>query len=152
MHTLREVTQVPASLESVFDFFNRPENLEKLTPCFLKFRVLTPVPLAMHNGAIFDYRIRLLGIPIRWTSIIAQYDPPHSFVDIQLRGPYSFWHHKHSFVQRGGGVEVTDEVHYDVGYFFMGKMLNALMIKHQLQLIFSYRKKAIQDLFGNRPE
>ena len=147
MQTLKEVTQVPASLESVFDFFNRPENLERLTPRFLKFRVLTPPPLVMHNGAVFDYGIRLLGLPMRWTSIITQYDPPYSFVDIQLRGPYSFWHHKHSFAQKSEGVEVTDEVHYDVGYSLAGNILNTLLIRHQLRLIFSYRQKAIQDLF-----
>lgn len=147
MNMLREVTQVPGSLESVFDFFNRPENLEKLTPRFLKFRVLTPAPLAMHNGAVFDYGIRLLGFPMRWTSIITHYEPPHSFVDIQLRGPYSFWHHKHSFVQREGGVEVIDEVHYDVGFAFVGNIVNALIIKHQLRLIFSHRQKVIQELF-----
>ena len=138
---------MPASLDEVFAFFNRPENLEKLTPPFLRFNILTPSSLVMHNGAVFDYQIRLAGLPMRWTSLIANYDPPHQFVDIQLKGPYSFWHHKHSFVSREEGVEVIDEVHYDIGLSVLGKLAHTLVIQHQLNMIFSYREKVIREFF-----
>ena len=147
MYTLKKTIQVPASLETVFDFFKRPENLEKLTPSFLKFSILTPPPLAMGNGAVFDYRIRLLGLPMRWTSIINHYDPPHGFVDIQLKGPYTFWYHRHRFTPKDGGVEVTDEVHYDIGFSFLGGILHELIIRHQLRMIFAHRMKILRELF-----
>ncbi len=84
---------------------------------------------------------------MRWTSIIASYEPPHHFVDVQLKGPYAFWHHRHSFTEKDGVVEVTDEVHYDVGYSLLGKLLHALVIKHQLNAIFAHREKMIKTLF-----
>ena len=147
MYTLKKSIYVPTSLEQVFAFFNRPENLEKLTPPSLSFNILTPQPLVMHNGAVFDYQIGLMGVPMRWTSVITNYEPPHQFVDIQLRGPYTFWHHKHSFVSKGDGVEVIDEVHYDIGFSVLGKLMHGLMIQRQLDTIFSYREKVINELF-----
>lgn len=147
MYTLKKSINVPASLDEVFAFFNRPENLEKLTPPFLRFNILTPSPLVMHNGAVFDYQISLLGLPMRWTNLISNYDPPHQFVDVQLKGPYSFWHHRHSFVPHEGHVEVIDEVHYEVGFSVLGKLMHGLVIQHQLNAIFSHRERVMGTMF-----
>ncbi len=147
MHTLRKSIKVPGTLDTVFEFFNRPENLEKLTPANLKFNILTPSPVAMHNGAVFDYTIGLFGVPMRWTSIITNYHPPHHFVDIQLKGPYAYWHHKHSFESRPDGVEVTDEIHYEIGFSVFGKVVLRPIIQRQLDAIFSFRAHAIKELF-----
>ena len=157
MYTLKKSINLPLSLDEVFAFFNRPENLERLTPPFLRFHILTPPPLQMHNGAVFDYQIRLAGLPMRWTSLITNYEPPHQFVDIQLRGPYAFWHHRHSFVPREGGIDVIDEVHYDVGFSVLGKLMHRLVVQHQLNTIFAYREKVVKELFapagqGSRPQ
>lgn len=118
-----------------------------MTPPFLKFRFLTPPPLTMHNGAVFDYALRLFGCPLRWTSIISRYEPPHGFVDIQLRGPYAYWHHRHGFAAKDGGVEVTDEIHYQVGFSLLGALLHRILIRRQLNWIFNYRRDAVQRLF-----
>ena len=147
MYTLKKSITVPGSLDTVFEFFNRPENLEKLTPANLKFNILTPSPVTMHNGAVFDYTIGLMGIPMRWTSIITNYDPPHHFVDIQLKGPYAYWHHKHSFEAKAEGVEVTDEIHYEIGFSLFGKVVLRPVIQRQLKAIFSFRAHAIKGLF-----
>ena len=147
MYTLRRSLTVPGSLETVFNFFNRPENLERLTPDTLKFNMLTPSPVTMHNGAVFDYTIGLMGLPMRWTSVITNYDPPHHFVDVQLKGPYAYWHHKHSFQPRGDDVEVTDEIHYEIGFSLFGKVLLRPLVQRQLKSIFAFRAQAIEQLF-----
>ncbi|NQV35671.1 MAG: SRPBCC family protein [Phycisphaeraceae bacterium] len=147
MYTLKRSITVPGTVDTVFEFFNRPENLERLTPDSLKFSMLTPSPVCMHNGAVFDYTIGLFGIPMRWTSVITNYDPPHQFVDIQLKGPYAFWHHRHSFESKGDEVEVTDEIHYEIGMWFIGNWLIKPFIQRQLNTIFSYRSHAIEALF-----
>ena len=146
MYTLRRSITVPGTLETVFNFFNRPENLEKLTPANLKFHILTPSPVTMHNGAVFDYTIGLMGLPMRWTSNITNYDPPYHFVDIQLKGPYAYWHHKHSFEPRGDDVEVADEIHYEIGFGVFGRLLRPL-IQRQLDAIFSFRAQKIEESF-----
>lgn len=81
----------------MFAFFADACNLEILTLPWLKFEVLTPAPLAMRLGTFIDYRIRVHGLPIFWRTEITEWQPPHRFVDSQLRGPYTLWHHTHTF-------------------------------------------------------
>lgn len=140
MHILKKEVVVPFDLETVFEFFNRPENLQKVTPDILNFSIMTPSPVQMHNGAVFDYKISLLGVPMHWRSIITRYNPPYEFVDIQLKGPYKFWHHHHEFEIVEGGVLVRDTVTYDVGWGFLGWILNNVFIRRQLEWIFSKRE------------
>src|SRR5689334_14782 len=98
-YSLKTRHEVPAPLEEVFAFFSKPENLRELTPGNLGLQILTPGKIEMKEGAVIDYRIRLAGIPLRWTSLISVYLPPCKFIDVQLRGPYSFWQHTHSFAE-----------------------------------------------------
>lgn len=139
---------VPAPLEEVFAFFDRPENLNEITPPSLHFQLLTPSPVPMHQGALIDYSIRLVGVPMRWTTYIAIYEPPHCFVDVQLRGPYSFWHHMHRFVAKDGGTEITDEVLYVLPFGVLGRLVHSLWVRHQLEHIFDYRRERIRERFG----
>jgi len=96
----------------VFPFFAEARNLETLTPPWLKFEVLTPAPIVMRPGTLIDYRIRVHGLPIRWRTEITAWDPPHRFVDVQLHGPYTLWHHTHTFEERDGGTLCLDHVRY----------------------------------------
>ncbi|MCS7176936.1 MAG: SRPBCC family protein [Candidatus Kapabacteria bacterium] len=139
---------VPKPLEEVFPFFERPENLSLITPPQLGFRLLTPSPVPMHQGALIDYTIRLLGLPVRWTTYIAVYDPPHCFVDVQLRGPYSFWHHTHRFIPENGGTRLIDEVLYILPFGPLGRLLHAVWVARSLDFIFSYRRERIRAFFG----
>ena len=82
---------IPQPIDQVFSFFSKPENLEKITPQNLHFSILTSIPIDMKTGQVIDYLIRLKGIKIYWSSIISFYDPPHSFVDEQIQGPFTNW-------------------------------------------------------------
>jgi ligand-binding SRPBCC domain-containing protein len=87
---------LPRPRDEVFLFFAEARNLEAITPPWLKFEVLTPPPIRMRAGALIDYRIRVHGIPLRWRTEIAEWQPPHRFVDVQLRCPYTLWCHTRS--------------------------------------------------------
>lgn len=138
--------------DEVFAFFDRPENLARITPRWLDFRILTPQPLTMREGAVIDYLIRLGPLPTRWRSIISVYDPPHRFVDEQLMGPYSFWHHTHEFAEIPGGTLIRDHVRYLLPFGFLGDVAHALMVERQLEGIFAHRRKAIDRMFGPKIE
>jgi ligand-binding SRPBCC domain-containing protein len=146
MHVIERTQNLKAPLENVFRFFQRPENLERLTPPWLQFRILTPGPVRMRAGAIIDYSVRCHGLPIRWTAAIAEWDPPHGFVDLQLQGPYSFWHHQHEFTATTGGTRVVDRVHYELPYGVVGKVAHALLVKRDLERIFDFRHSRLGDL------
>lgn len=136
---------LPRPLDEVFPFFSEARNLEQLTPTWLNFEVLTPEPIPMAVGTLIDYRLKVHGIPMRWRSEIAAWDPPHLFVDRQVRGPYRLWHHEHRFAQRDGGTDVMDQVQYAV---WGGSLVNRLLIRRDVRAIFAYRTKKLLDMFG----
>ena len=137
-------TLLPRPLEEIFHFFAAAENLERLTPPFLKFKVITPLPVPMKPGARIEYRIRVHGFPIRWLTEIAEWEPPHRFVDVQLRGPYRRWHHTHTFVAQENGTLCRDEVVYaPLG----GALANWLLVRRDVASIFRYRKERLLEIF-----
>ena len=111
-YTLQTELWLPRPRDQVFPFFAEARNLETLTPPWLQFEVLTPPPIPMRSGTLIDYRIRVHGVPIRWRTEIAEWQPPHRFVDVQLRGPYILWHHIRTFQERDGGTLCGDVVCY----------------------------------------
>lgn len=133
--------------ERVFEFFKKPENLNQVTPLNLGFKILTPSPVLMEKGSVIDYMIRLHGFPMKWRTVISNYDPPHSFTDIQVKGPYKTWIHTHNFVEKDGGTLMTDKVEYEVPMGFLGDVIRFLFVRREVEKIFNYRKKVISDIF-----
>ena len=136
-------------LDDVFDFFSNPENLSKITPKKLDFNIMTPSPIKMINGQLIDYTIRLFGIRIHWRTLITDYNPPNSFIDQQIKGPYLLWHHEHLFKEVEDGVEIVDIIHYTIPLGIIGRFLHWAWIKKDLENIFSYRKNIINEIFQN---
>lgn len=131
-------------LEEVFAFFSDPFNLEELTPPWLRFRVVGTSTPVVEEGTTIDYRLRVHGIPIRWRSLIREWDPPHAFVDEQVRGPYRTWVHRHRFRATGEGVVVGDRVDYDVPC----AVLVGSFVRRDLERIFAYRQERLARVFS----
>lgn len=147
-YTLDQRQIVRRPLDEVFEFFANPRNLEQLTPPFLNFRILTPEPIEMREGALIDYRISIRGIPLRWRTRIEDFEPMRSFVDIQLRGPYRSWRHLHAFSAIDDGTEVRDRIEYSLPLGPVGRLAHAFVVKRDLDAIFAYRREAITRAFG----
>ena len=143
---------VPLGRPRVFSFFEDATNLERITPPFLGFRILSPLPIAMGQGTLIDYRIRLFGVPLRWRTRIDEYEPPFRFVDTQLEGPYRLWRHTHLFEEQGEGTLITDRVDYEVGLGPLGALARELFVRRTLEAIFDYRRRAIATLLPRRHE
>ena len=136
---------LPRPRSEVFPFFSEARNLEELTPPWLKFEVLTPAPIVMQRGLLIDYRIKVHGIPIRWQTEIVVWEPPERFVDTQLTGPYTLWHHLHTFTERDGGTLCRDKVRYHPRG---GALMNWLFVRSDVEKIFAYRQKRLTEIFG----
>ena len=135
----------PRPLAEVFEFFADACNLQELTPAFLHFQVLTPAPIPMSVGTTIDYKLRMHGLPMKWRSLISAWEPPVRFVDEQVKGPYTFWHHEHTFEVRDGGTLIRDIVDYGVPG---GWLINRLFVQRELQKIFRYRTEQMLKRFA----
>ena len=148
IHRLERTQLVPRPRAEVFAFFADPWNLERITPAFLRFRILTPPPLEVKAGALIDYRLSLFGLPFGWRTVIEAWEPGVRFVDRQLRGPYRRWHHSHLFEDAPGGTRMTDRVEFELPLGPLGELARVLLVDRQLAAIFDHRRQAIGRLLG----
>lgn len=149
VYSLQRKQIVNASLQTVWDFFSAPNNLEKITPKSMAFDVISKDVQPMYAGQIIEYKVTpLLGIKLYWMTEIMHVEPLTFFVDEQRFGPFSFWHHQHHFKQVANGVEMTDILHYKIPFWFIGDIANAIMVKKKIKEIFDFREQKVNELFS----
>lgn len=149
LQTLEREHWIPRPLEEIFTFFGNAENLERITPPWLNFQILSRRPIQMAVGARIVYQMRWHGVPMRWTTEIVEWKPPFGFVDSQLKGPYRLWHHSHSFTTQRNGTLMKDLVRYELPFGWLGRIAHALTVRRNLAEIFDYRFRAIDEIFGD---
>jgi ligand-binding SRPBCC domain-containing protein len=147
-HRLERVQLIPSPPSAVFAFFSDATNLERITPGFLHFRIVSPRPIRMAAGTLIDYELRLYGLPLRWRTRISSFEPESSFSDLQLRGPYRRWLHRHEFRGAPGGTEMRDVVEYELPLGALGRLAHAVLVRRALERIFDHRREAIAAAFG----
>ncbi len=147
-YQLRSRLLAPLPITQTFRVFQDPRNLGRITPPSLGFQIASNTDIEMRTGAEIDYTIRWLGLPLRWKTLISAYDPPHSFTDEQLRGPYTLWRHVHSFEETAGGTVVSDCVDYRLPFGPLGAVAHRMVVARQLRAIFTFRQRAMDDLLG----
>ncbi len=150
-HRLERQQWIPSPLTRVFPFFARAQNLSAITPPWLGFEILPPVPNRIERGTRIDYRIRLAGVPLRWRTRIDVWEEKVCFVDVQERGPYRRWEHLHVFEPRSGGVLMTDRVDYALPFGPLGALAHAAAVRAALAAIFDYRYQAVRTHFTEPP-
>jgi ligand-binding SRPBCC domain-containing protein len=143
VHTLQREQYLERPVSEVFAFFSAAQNLERLTPSWLRFEVVGPGPPEMRDGTVIEYRLRIHGVPLRWTSRIESWEQNARFVDRQIKGPYALWHHTHDFDAIGNGTLVRDTVRYSVGFGAIGEAVHAIQVQRDLDNIFDYRRSAV---------
>ncbi len=135
-------------LVEVFGFFSDASNLERITPASLRFHILTPRPIVMQSGTIIEYKLRLLGIPFHWKTLIETFEPMQRFTDSQAKGPYRLWHHTHEFHEVDGGVLMVDRIRYQLPLGLIGRIVHTLFVRRQLENIFDYRRQKVDEILA----
>jgi ligand-binding SRPBCC domain-containing protein len=164
---------VPVPVSQVFDFFTNPENLPRLMPPQLQtkvdgFQLVAPPPpsqnlnpIEVHHvagaGSIIDTSLRpisWLSWRRKWTAAITEFEWNHHFTDVQEKGPFKRWHHRHEFLEddRNGfnGTLVRDVIEYEVGFGPFGALANSLFIRRRISQTFAYRQKNLPKLFAEQ--
>jgi len=139
---------VPAPRAEVFAFFEDPNNLAKITPKSMGFRIVWIDELPVRAGFRIEYTIRPLVFPLHWTTLIEEYEAPERFADVQVKGPYKSWRHVHTFEDVGEATLMRDVVQYELPFGILGTIAHRLIVAHQLKQIFDYRARRIRRLFA----
>ncbi len=145
---LERTQNIAGSRRGVFAFFADASNLEMITPGFLRFRILSPMPMALRKGARIDYGLSLYGLPFTWRTRITRWGPECCFVDEQESGPYALWRHTHRFEDCGSQTTMHDMVEYALPFGPLGALAHALIVQRTLARIFDFRRDAIRNRFG----
>jgi uncharacterized protein (TIGR01777 family) len=140
---------LPKSKEEIFPFFAEAKNLEQITPDSLNFKILDSSTPQIEKGTIFNYRLKVDGIPLRWRTLITEWNPPNQFVDNQVKGPYKKWHHTHLFEDLAGGTLMTDQVDFTIPFGILGYGAAAWKVTKDVNRIFKYRRDTIYKLYFN---
>jgi len=143
------VQHISASIEECWTFFSNPSNLQKITPETMGFQITDFDKKSMYAGQIIQYKVSpLLGLKLSWMTEITFVKDKSYFIDEQRFGPYALWHHKHFFEPSENGTKMTDVVHYALPFGFIGRIMNSLVVKKQLNTIFEYRVKKVDEIFN----
>lgn len=146
-YCLTDAFVVATDTEQTWGFFSDARNLPAITPPTLRFINMSPAP-AVHEGAVLEYTIRWAGIPIRWRTLIIDFTPPRQFIDLQIRGPYTLWHHQHTFAPHERGTLCRDRVFYALPFGPLGRLVHFIAVRRQLLAIFQYRREVIGTRLG----
>jgi len=150
-HLLETADELPLSLQRVFAFFSDATNLERITPSALQFEITSPQPIQIQRGTLIDYRLKLFDIPFAWRSEITEWNPPHSFVDEQRRGPYASWVHRHTFEATARGTRILDQVTYRLPLSPLGDIAFPF-VAWQLRQIFAFRQAVVRRILLEESE
>lgn len=150
LYTLKREQLIKRELEEVFAFFKQPENLERITPSSVGFQILTPLPIEIKTGVVFDYNIKIMGKNVRWTTIITDFKEGESFSDVAIKSPYSFWYHTHRFETVSKGTMMYDEVRYALPFGIFGALAHKFWVKKELKRIFDFRAEIIAEMFDEK--
>ena len=145
---LERSQDIPSPPEDVFAYFADARNLQVITPPFLHFRILTPLPIQLRRGATLEYSLRLYGCPVYWQTLIETWEPCRRFVDVQQAGPYRRWHHTHEFTAISGGTRMVDVVEYEIAWGPFGALAQKLFVAQALDRIFDYRRDVVAKIFS----
>ncbi len=149
-HILTRDLSLDLPIEKVFDFFSNAENLERITPPELNFRITSPQTIELKEGALIDYKLKLRGIPITWQTVISEWNPPNAFTDKALKSPYKQWIHRHTFTENNnGGTDIKDEVRYRLPLESFGDLVH-WFVRREMDYIFDFRQKAVAEILQSK--
>ena len=153
VHLLERRQHVEIPIDQAFAFYGDAHKLERITPPWLGFEVVTPRPIEMGVGTLIEYRLRLHRVPVRWRTRIEAWEPPRRFVDAQVKGPYSLWEHTHTFEEDGPErTIIRDRVRYAIPFGPLGELADRLLVQRDLRQIFDYRRDAVAREMGRPPQ
>jgi ligand-binding SRPBCC domain-containing protein len=147
-YTLHRRQHVAAPVRDVFAFLANAATMQFLLPPWLHYALHTPLPVELRTDAYLDSSFRWRLLNYRWRSQVLDWSPPRRFVYRQLAGPFKLWEHVQLYDPQEQGTLITDHVRYAMPFGVMGRCVHSLVVRHDLEALFDYRRQRITDRFG----
>ena len=141
MPTFTTRSPMPASADDVYAWHARPGAFQRLQPPWEPIRMVGSEGAFGTDGHRVAFQASLLG-PIKGTWLAEAYDfqPGVRFQDRQLKGPFAFWNHTHSFIPDGPHSSFLDEhIEYRLPGGALGRLLAGRTVRKRLEAMFRYR-------------
>jgi len=136
--------------KKVFNFFKDENNLERITPSNLNFKILSKSTENIQKNTLIKYKLKVHGINFKWSTKIKDFDEPQSFTDIQLKGPYKKWEHTHSFSKLSHGTLIDDKVIVKLPFGIFGRIFAFVFVLKDIKRIFKYRAETISSIYQKK--
>ena len=151
IYQIKRTFLIKSDIKTIWDFASNPQNLKKITPDYMNFKITSPeLNAQIYEGMIIEYTVSpMMKIPLTWVTEITHIHEHKSFIDEQRFGPYKMWHHEHLFLQKGDKVEMTDKVSFKVPFGLLGRIITPIIVIPQLKKIFNYRYKLLEEKFNH---
>lgn len=148
MYQFQKSLSLKTNLEKLFKFHLDPKNLRLLSSPSMNLKIITSsAPISKNSEVKIKFNL-IPFVSIHWDFIIEEVVENELIIDLQTKGPFKFWRHKHIFQKLfDGTVVMTDEIEYEMKWGLLGKLLNPI-IKWRLNQMFKMRHKIIKSLFG----
>jgi ligand-binding SRPBCC domain-containing protein len=143
MLNFRYSSLIDAPVETVWQFHERPDILDLLTPPWQPVTIIRREG-GLGVGAVSEFRLSLVGIPVPWVATHIECVPNALFVEEQTDGPMTSWVHRHEFVPEGNKTRLTDAIAYEIPGGFFAELLLGWWVDSRLKEMFRYRHEITQ--------
>jgi ligand-binding SRPBCC domain-containing protein len=133
---------IRATVEKVFDFHLDPQNLARIAPPATKTELVSSTENPLQLGSHVVVRSVQAGIVVLIEAEVVVLDAPRHLEDKQIRGPFKKWIHSHTFEAREGGMQLTDDVEYELPMGGLGSLVMGRTVARELDANFDFRHQA----------
>ena len=148
LYVLHAKQWLPTDPETLWRFVGDCRHMNHVIPRFVRFEVLSTDLRPVEEGHTYEYKLRLRGIPVFWRTLITRVDRPHSFTDVQAKGPYASFEHHHTFEPDGNGTRVGDVIRYRPPGGPLAGLVN-FVVRRDLRRLFETRHRRLAELYAD---
>lgn len=142
MSVVEHEFELPAPRPTAFDLLADPRRLDDLTPSWFRLRPVDS-PARLGVGAEINYRLRWRRLPLRWTSRIVTWRPPHELAYVQGSGPFVAFRHEHAFAISPAATRIRDRVTFHAPG---GRLVDVLLVAPDLRRVLAYRERRAREI------
>ena len=149
---LERSVEIAAPVGAVFDFHLDTRNAALISPAGTRV-VSVQGSFPVEAGDLVTMRMRQRPVPVTmgWRVRIESIDPDRRIVDVAERSPFAHWRHEHLFRELGPErTLMTDRVTYRLPAGRLGRLVERLAVRRQLEAAFAERQRRTREVLEER--